>query len=293
MIKYNLQIRSQSSTTPMLRIFRATTAHDRRPFIEHSHTAFEIAYFLSGHGIYTVKDTNYDFMGGDIFVFSSNEQHYVTEVTDDNCEYITIHFDPKYLWDSNSIGLSEENSNFCFTHSATFKNRLPRGNIYTEKIKNLIISAADEILEKRPEYKLMIKSFINEITVTLIRNLGYIGEDTEDTIPTHAKAIKNVISFIDKNLGQPLVLKDLSSIAKMSPNYFCAVFKHTNNITVFEYIISKRCDMAAQLLITNPELNVIEVAEKCGFNNSANFNKAFKKKIGVTPSEYRKINRNN
>lgn len=291
MIIYNHYITSHSSPTPVLRIFRSSAVKMSRPFAEHSHPDFEIALFISGSGKYTVRNRNtekvYDFRAGDVLVFSSNEMHYVTEIADEHCEYISIQFDPKYLWGSSTVGLSEENGNFCYSHSDSFQNLLPRGNSGTERIKSLIIEAAVEITEKRPEYKLMIKTYINEIIVTLIRNLNYVS-DYDSPVPAHTKAIKNVIAYIDQNLDKPLSLEAISVIAKMSPNYFCTVFKQINNITIFDYIISKRCDMAAQLLLSNPELNVIEVAERCGFNNSANFNKSFKKRIGITPSQYRR-----
>ncbi len=277
----------------MVRIFRSTAAKVVRPFSEHSHTDFEIALFLSGRGKYVVRnkdgDNSYQFTEGDVFVFSSNEMHYITEIHDEECEYISIQFDPKYLWGSSTVSLSEENNNFCFSHADSFQNRLPRKNSNTERIQSLIVEAANEINSKKPEYKLIIKSYINEIIVLLIRKLGYVSAN-DGPAPAHTKAIKNVIEYIDRNLDKPLTLDAISNIAKMSPNYFCTIFKQINNITIFDYIISKRCDMAAQLLLSNPELNVIDVAERCGFNNSANFNKSFKKRIGITPSQYRRSN---
>lgn len=42
-----------------------------------------------------------------------------------------------------------------------------------------------------------------------------------------------------------------------------------------------------QLLKSESNLNIIEIAAQCGFNNTANFNKAFKKAVGITPKEYR------
>ena len=41
------------------------------------------------------------------------------------------------------------------------------------------------------------------------------------------------------------------------------------------------------MLCNNDGLSVLEVATKVGFNNTANFNKAFKKHTGMTPKEVR------
>ncbi len=288
MIKYNHFINSHSSQMPLLRIWSAKVPLGARPFNEHSHTNFEIAYFISGGGTYIVKNKSYQFSAGDVFVFSSNEQHCITNVTGEQMEYIAIHFDPKYLWGNSATGLSENNINFCFLHNPDFENKLPRDNPATEKIIKMILAANEEIINKKLEYKLMVKSYINEITVTLLRELNYALPHDSSTAQHHAKEIISVINYIDKHLESAITLDDIAKQATMSPNYFCTVFKKINNITIWDYIVSKRCDLASQLLISNPELNIIDIAEKCGFNNTANFNKAFKKRIGTTPSHFRK-----
>lgn len=57
-------------------------------------------------------------------------------------------------------------------------------------------------------------------------------------------------------------------------------------MTVWDYINIKRIDKALSLLANSNE-NVLTVATKSGFNNSANFNRIFKKITGLTPKEYR------
>ena len=73
----------------------------------------------------------------------------------------------------------------------------------------------------------------------------------------------------------------------MSRTYYSTMFKMLNGVSVWTYIINQRIDRAQQLL-EKSEMSVIEICEKCGFNNLSNFNKAFKKITGKTPSEYRK-----
>ena len=132
----------------------------------------------------------------------------------------------------------------------------------------------------------MVKNYISEIAVRLIRNFNY-SDNSDNLSKKHIKNLKHAFSYIEKNPSSPLTLEAIASTAGMSPNYFCNIFKKINGITVWEYIVSKRCDMAAQMLLLGQDKNIIDIAEECGFNSSANFNKAFKKRIGITPSEYR------
>ena len=52
------------------------------------------------------------------------------------------------------------------------------------------------------------------------------------------------------------------------------------------YIIRLRMERARQLFCEHPELNISEVAMKCGFDDKSNFTRAFKNVYGQTPSDY-------
>ena len=43
---------------------------------------------------------------------------------------------------------------------------------------------------------------------------------------------------------------------------------------------------ARYLLDNNPELNITQVANLCGYNDTPNFTRAFKKSFGLTPTQY-------
>ena len=285
MLRYIFTINRPTSNLPILRVWRSTVPAQIRPQLEHSHAAFEIAYFLSGKAVYSVGNKKYDIIPGSVVVFASNEQHCITEILTDDFEYIAMHFDPKYLWGGND-GLTEANYNFCFVHSRSFENLLSDNLPATDEIRKLILKIENEFKTKNSEYALMVKNYISEIAVNLIRNFNYT-DNSDDISKKHIKSLKHAFNYIEKNISGVLTLDDIAAAAGMSPSYFCNVFKEINGITVWEYIVSKRCDMAAQMLLLEKDKNIIDIAEECGFNNSANFNKAFKKRIGITPSEYR------
>ena len=286
-LNYSYTIVHHSSALPLLRIWNATVEKCVLPMREHSHNVFEMAVFLSGSAIYRVGEKTYSVNDGDVFVFSSNEQHCITEIKED-LTYCAIHLDPKYLWGSSADSLSSNNTNFCLFHSDSFENRLSSGNSSAVVIKNAILNIADEMKKKDAEYKMMVKNYINQIVVELIRKTDYISQSDTSSILPHIKTIKKVITYIDTHLTEEITLKEISKIAEMSPNYFCSIFKTVHGVTAWDYITSKRCDMAAHLLLSEKNCNIIEIAERCGFNNTANFNKAFRKRTGVTPSQYRK-----
>jgi len=72
----------------------------------------------------------------------------------------------------------------------------------------------------------------------------------------------------------------------MNPTYFSTFFKKYNGLSPIDYIIRKRITRAIEFLRATDK-TILEISGICGFNNSANFNKMFKKITGTTPSSYR------
>lgn len=106
-------------------------------------------------------------------------------------------------------------------------------------------------------------------------------EDEEDS------AFSQMLAYIDKNYTSRLYLKDLAEAYHFNANYCCTLFQTQTGMTFSHYIISKRMEKASRLLETK-DLSVGRIAELVGYNDYFYFNKLFKKKIGVTPAEFRR-----
>ena len=94
----------------------------------------------------------------------------------------------------------------------------------------------------------------------------------------HYKNIEKSIAYIHENLSKKITLEELAQIAMMGKTNYSVFFKKMTGMTVWEYIINARVALASSYLLENKdEYNITELAFRCGFNNSAYFNKIFKK----------------
>ena len=94
--------------------------------------------------------------------------------------------------------------------------------------------------------------------------------------------VKSKVRYICEELK----LERLAEIMALTPNYFSHLFKKLNGITVCDYINAKRIEKATRILTSGSnKLTMLEIATTCGFNNTARFNKTFKKYRGFTPSQ--------
>lgn len=74
----------------LLRVFRSSVSPELGIFSRHHHTAFEITMVIEGSGVYSTKNGAFRFGSGDIFYFSTDEFHWITEL---ECEtnFLNVH----------------------------------------------------------------------------------------------------------------------------------------------------------------------------------------------------------
>ncbi len=250
-----------------------------REYIPHRHINFEIMIVNSGQGRYATHNGTYPMLPGDLFVFSSNECHCITAVGEDGLKITNLQFDPIFIRDS------FPHPNFCFVHSKSFCNKISYEN--EKSPKALFQQICTELKQQNIEYELSVKSYLNLLLLSLIRDFNYTDNSTAQP-SSNISGINLAFTYIDEHFTEKITLKELSALIGLTPNYFCALFKQVSGMTIWEYITVKRIDRSIQLLTAKDiSLNILEIANLSGFNNTANFNKAFKKTTGVTPKEYR------
>lgn len=95
-------------------------------------------------------------------------------------------------------------------------------------------------------------------------------------------------AFIDQNYMQDIGLNDVAEAVHLNPNYFSTLFKDETKTTFKAYLTQKRIEVAKKLL-RNDQYRMNEIANLVGYNDVKQFSHMFKKALGITPSEYRKI----
>ncbi len=263
----------------MLKMWYVTVPEGKRQAYRHFHTRFEISVVTKGSGVYLTDKDRYVLEVGDVMVFPSNEIHTISEVGEGGLSITNLQFEPIYIQGRSTDTLSEAHLNFCFSHSPEFKNRIPAER--AGELRRILSLMEGELFGKGAEYPLMIRSYLNLIIIELLRshNYGSTGVDT-----THMTDMVKVMKYIDSRIAEKLTLEELSSVAGMTPTYFSALFKRLNGISPWEYITTRRIEQAVRLITSEGDMTMLEVALSCGFNNTANFNKAFKSHTGITPS---------
>ncbi len=251
-----------------------------RKLKEHRHLNFEIGLVLEGTGVYHTPKGTEDISKGNIFVFASNEPHYITEIGPDGLVILTLQFSHDII-EQNPL-LDRKFPLIFYAHSAEFRNKIQSDPRVAAKLQAI----REEFVQRTNGYQCAISMLISEIYILLIRHHGYCSPDVGSHQQT--QRLEKAIDYINTHYCEKIFLPQVAKQCNITPNYFSALFRDHLNMSVWDYITSKRIEKAKRLLLnTHQNLNVLEIANQCGYSNTANFNRAFKLYTGITPSQYR------
>ncbi|WP_423020832.1 GlxA family transcriptional regulator [Undibacterium sp. Di27W] len=97
-----------------------------------------------------------------------------------------------------------------------------------------------------------------------------------------------LINWIKENLAESLDVSALANRAMMSDRTFSRKFTSAVGESPAHFVETIRLDHARQLLTT--ALSLKEIAEQTGYQNAAQFIKAFNRRFGISPAFFRKMN---
>lgn len=98
--------------------------------------------------------------------------------------------------------------------------------------------------------------------------------------------VEYVRDWIHRHLDQDITLAELAEKLHYTPNYLSMLFKRETGKGFQEYLADCRLQRAA-LLLKDPSLRMIEIAQQVGYTNAKAFSIAFRKSYSLTPTEYR------
>ncbi|MEK6477034.1 AraC family transcriptional regulator [Catalinimonas sp. 4WD22] len=254
----------------------------------HFHQEYQLFVVLKGSGTRFVGDHIKSFEEGDVVFTGPNLPHlWRSDViyfdgnpnlhTHGIVVYFQEHFPGKEL-------IQKEEA----IHLRHFLERSKLGLEILGKSANKITQMMQELLRKKGlESVIFLLQILNEMMhseeIYELSSTGYTNSlkdgDTE---------IMNLIhAYVMDNFKNKISLKEVASIANMTPTSFSRYFKMHANKTFSELVSEVRIGYACRLLIEK-KMNVSQACYESGYQTLTNFNRQFKALMKRTPLQYKK-----
>lgn len=118
------------------------------------------------------------------------------------------------------------------------------------------------------------------------KKLGGKQEKEKDSGKIPNLFVQKAADYIKLNYSEKISIKEIADQLYLSPNYLSELFKKHTGKTISEYLTEYRLEKACQLL-DHAEYRVGDVSGMVGIHDGRYFSNMFKKKYGMTPTEYR------
>lgn len=138
----------------------------------------------------------------------------------------------------------------------------------------------------RSEAEFLENNLDSLITCILVKLARLGGTKLPDEISSYDMKTVAIKKYIDTRFLEICSLEDLSRHFGYTYSHISKLFKKAYGVTPSDYLLEKKMEYACTLLKEGAKLEEIMVA--LGYSTTFNFSRAFKKRLGLSPSAYRK-----
>lgn len=259
-------------------------------FPVHIHPEYELNFVENAAGAQRIVGDSIEEIGHEDIVLIANpklEHAWVDHnCTSKNIHEITIQFD-KDLFGGNLL-----NRNQILSIKKLFSHAV-HGIAFSQETVQTVSPMIKMLTYENEGFYSFIKFFIILYELSKDRNYRTLSNYVTPHPDGQAESVHaSVIKYIQEHYTEPLRLDDVAAHVNMSKTSFSRLIKQHTSRTFIDYLNDIRIAEASRMLIDTSQ-GVAEIGYNCGFNNLSNFNRIFRKKKGVTPTEFRENYRRN
>lgn len=153
------------------------------------------------------------------------------------------------------------------------------------KIHDIICKIIEEFDGKRAGYMELMRCHLIEVIIHTMRQVRRHDAVEADN------HIKFITSYVEENYMKPVTLTDISKTLNFSLPYLSKSFRDKMNGMKFNEYLQRTRIMQSCRLLANTDKKIAEIAELVGYEDVKFFGTVFKKHMGITPSNFRRLHK--
>ena len=265
----------------------------------HMHDYIQIAYVVRGVGIHHFCDKTLTVGKGDLFIIPPWRAHCLNTIEEKEFEFVLLDFMPAFLGDH-----LKPFSRSLFQHVVHYEKSgsasewlQPWLHISQDKqllVEQLLEDIQEEVEVREEGYEFSVQ--INVVKLLILIDREFRKTERQRQIAAGQRSqqhqFQDVVRYIHENYGQDIPLEQGAVIANMTPAYFSHLFKKATGQTFVEYLHEVRIERAKELIRIGAH-TMTQICFQVGFRHLSHFIRTFKKRTGMTPTDYKKSTLNN
>jgi len=156
------------------------------------------------------------------------------------------------------------------------------------QIEHIAWAAKAEMDRGYPCGRLYLDSLGTALAAQLVRNYSTLPRLTGySSHGLSGPKLKQVLAFIEENLGDDLSLDSIASAAGLSVSHCKALFRQTMGMPLHQYVIRRRVERAVALL-REDKLSISQIALETGFSHQSHLALHTRRILGMSPKALRR-----
>lgn len=230
-----------------------------------SYDSFLLLYIEKGQLTLHYKETVHTAHAGDFILLNCYQPHSYSTL--EGCEAMWCHFD----------GIS------ATAHCKNIETSL--GPVFCLADSYPILHKLHTLYQSFSQGKLLQEALMSKYLYDILTQL-HLSSPAKSPASDKRVMSTDVISYIQEHFSQDITVEELADIAGLSLYHFIRSFKQETGFTPHDYLIDTRIN-TAKYLLKNTSLSVKDICFHCGFSSESVFCNAFKRELGITPTQYR------
>ena len=252
---------------------------------EHTQVCYEITYVMSGKGWFSTNGKRSEVEPGDLYINIPGEVH--TGGADDKEPF--RYFYVGFLFNLQQDDDYRESYESPFIHIQKMMDK--RDNPLTKDrldMQHTFLSALKEFRNMSHYSQMMTQTYLNQLIVLMYRNFFSDWDSTYHYDQGNGgtkEIVYNAISYIDNNM---LTMQDLAEVSRAlgySYSYLSHLFTEETGISLRNFYSQKRLQKMIELMKSRT-CSITEIASTMQYQSIHSFSRAFKKAVGLSPTEY-------
>ena len=245
---------------------------------------YEVGYIISGDRK-TITPTNIYYCGaGSVGFTPPYIYHRTMAVSDEPYERILIKFTPEFVEPFIKEVGQQTFDQLCEQKICTFEKSAET------KIAQMFMAMAEEFEKDGPHKEFILQGMLFRLLLTIYEEKLPPPNVTRNLEPL-TPPIMDAMVFIEDNYASNPTLEEAAQVAGFSPAYFSRLFSAQLGKSYTDFLDNIKIQHVL-ILLTRTNKTIMEIAEETGYCHGNYLNSQFKKKMGMTPGQYRKQNRN-